>query len=233
VPYTTTGTDNFPRLITDVFRGWLLVLAAMGIPQCDNRAIDRSLRLFWNDWMVGQALGVTSMGLTGRGGVALDSRRLVVQWYKEDGQHYCSSLCCLESSGISTRIMIPTTLILLLATLGATGSPVEYAPSCLCHHKWLTIIRPRAADGLNARAVAAGKQYFGSATDNSELSDSAYVAGLSNTADFGQITPGNSMKVRSISYQQRIDLTPAVGHHRALPRNFQLRERRCDSKSCC
>ncbi|KAF2440986.1 carbohydrate-binding module family 1 protein [Karstenula rhodostoma CBS 690.94] len=69
-------------------------------------------------------------------------------------------------------------ITLLLAALGATASPVE----------------PRAADGLNTRAVAAGKLYFGSATDNPELTDSAYVAGLSNTADFGQITPGNSMK---------------------------------------
>ncbi|KAK3197283.1 hypothetical protein GRF29_1536g1225318 [Pseudopithomyces chartarum] len=74
--------------------------------------------------------------------------------------------------------MIPTAIALLFAALGVTASPVE----------------PRAADGLNTRAVAAGKLYFGSATDNGELSDSAYVAGLSNTADFGQLTPGNSMK---------------------------------------
>jgi endo-1,4-beta-xylanase len=39
-------------------------------------------------------------------------------------------------------------------------------------------------------------KYFGSATDNGELSDSSYVSHLSNTNDFGQITPGNSMKVR-------------------------------------
>ncbi|KAL5463051.1 hypothetical protein PMIN06_001297 [Paraphaeosphaeria minitans] len=50
----------------------------------------------------------------------------------------------------------------------------------------LTFVRPRAADGLNTRAVVAGKQYFGSATDNGELTNSAYVAGLSNTVDFGQ-----------------------------------------------
>ncbi|KAF8896180.1 endo-1,4-beta-xylanase C precursor [Infundibulicybe gibba] len=48
--------------------------------------------------------------------------------------------------------------------------------------------------GLHLAAVAAGKKYFGSATDNPELTDTAYVAGLSNTKDFGQITPGNSMK---------------------------------------
>jgi endo-1,4-beta-xylanase len=48
--------------------------------------------------------------------------------------------------------------------------------------------------GLNTAAKAKGLKYFGSATDNPELTDSAYVAQLSNTDDFGQITPGNSMK---------------------------------------
>ena len=93
--------------------------------------------------------------------------------------------------------MIPTTIALLLAALGVASSPVEYVPTLTRDEKALTKQRPRAADGLNTRAVAAGKLYFGSATDNGELSDSAYVAGLSNTADFGQITPGNSMKVRT------------------------------------
>ena len=48
--------------------------------------------------------------------------------------------------------------------------------------------------GLNVVAQAAGKKYFGSATDNPELTDTAYVAILSNSQQFGQITPGNSMK---------------------------------------
>ncbi|KAF9444311.1 glycoside hydrolase family 10 protein [Macrolepiota fuliginosa MF-IS2] len=48
--------------------------------------------------------------------------------------------------------------------------------------------------GLNTVAKAAGKLYFGSATDNPELSDSPYVAILSDTKEFGIITPGNSMK---------------------------------------
>ncbi|KAJ7174707.1 beta-1,4-endoxylanase, partial [Mycena filopes] len=39
-----------------------------------------------------------------------------------------------------------------------------------------------------------GKKYFGSATDNPELTDTAYVATLSDKTLFGQITPGNSMK---------------------------------------
>ncbi|EPQ52888.1 hypothetical protein GLOTRDRAFT_122601 [Gloeophyllum trabeum ATCC 11539] len=47
---------------------------------------------------------------------------------------------------------------------------------------------------LNTAAKAAGKKYFGSATDNPELSDSAYVKILSDSTMFGQITPGNSMK---------------------------------------
>ncbi|KAL9110354.1 MAG: hypothetical protein Q9227_005085 [Pyrenula ochraceoflavens] len=60
----------------------------------------------------------------------------------------------------------------------------------------------RAASGLNSAAVAAGKTYFGSATDNSELSDTAYVTELSNTGDWGQITPANSMKWDSIEPSQ-------------------------------
>ncbi|KAJ7618171.1 endo-1,4-beta xylanase [Mycena polygramma] len=48
---------------------------------------------------------------------------------------------------------------------------------------------------LNTVAKAnAGKLYFGSATDNPELPDAAYVAILKNTSEFGQITPANSMK---------------------------------------
>ncbi|KAF1948202.1 endo-1,4-beta-xylanase precursor [Byssothecium circinans] len=74
--------------------------------------------------------------------------------------------------------MLSQAFVLLLAATGAVGTPLEH----------------RAADGLNTRAIAAGKQYFGSATDNGELSDTPYKAILSNTADFGQITPANSMK---------------------------------------
>ncbi|THH15343.1 hypothetical protein EW146_g5123 [Bondarzewia mesenterica] len=47
---------------------------------------------------------------------------------------------------------------------------------------------------LNTVAKAAGKKYFGSATDNPELTDTAYVAILSDSSQFGQITAGNSMK---------------------------------------
>ena len=47
---------------------------------------------------------------------------------------------------------------------------------------------------LNQVAQSKGKVYLGSATDNPELTDTAYVAILSDNAMFGQITPGNAMK---------------------------------------
>lgn len=47
---------------------------------------------------------------------------------------------------------------------------------------------------LNTAAKAAGLLYFGTAVDNGDLSDSQYLPHL-ETADFGQITPANSMKV--------------------------------------
>lgn len=51
------------------------------------------------------------------------------------------------------------------------------------------------AAGLNTAAKAVGLKYFGTATDNPELSDTAYETELNNTQDFGQLTPANSMKV--------------------------------------
>ncbi|PPR03906.1 hypothetical protein CVT24_008098 [Panaeolus cyanescens] len=48
--------------------------------------------------------------------------------------------------------------------------------------------------GLAKLAKAAGKKYFGTATDNPELNDAPYVEKLGDLHDFNQITPGNSMK---------------------------------------
>ncbi|KAA1476236.1 endo-1,4-B-xylanase A [Dentipellis sp. KUC8613] len=65
------------------------------------------------------------------------------------------------------------------------GSPTTSSPGS----------NPTGGSGkLNAAAQAAGKLYFGSATDNSELSDTAYVNILKDSQQFGQITPANSMK---------------------------------------
>ncbi|KAI0696911.1 glycoside hydrolase superfamily [Cytidiella melzeri] len=47
---------------------------------------------------------------------------------------------------------------------------------------------------LNTLAKAKGKLYFGTATDNPELTDVPYTTILDDNTMFGQITPGNSMK---------------------------------------
>ncbi|KAK2605578.1 hypothetical protein N8I77_008407 [Diaporthe amygdali] len=62
-------------------------------------------------------------------------------------------------------------------------------------HAALALVAANGAHAqLNQLAVAAGLKYFGSATDNPELDDTAYVAILSDANEFGQITPGNSQK---------------------------------------
>lgn len=47
---------------------------------------------------------------------------------------------------------------------------------------------PFSVAQLNTLAQAAGKKYFGTATDNPELTNAAYVAQLGNTSDFHQLT---------------------------------------------
>jgi endo-1,4-beta-xylanase len=49
--------------------------------------------------------------------------------------------------------------------------------------------------GLNDLAKKAGKLYFGTATDNGELSGT-YLSVVSDTHEFGQLTPSNGQKVR-------------------------------------
>lgn len=56
----------------------------------------------------------------------------------------------------------------------------------------LLLYTPFSAAQLNTLAQAAGKKYFGTATDNPELTDIPYVAQLENTADFHQLTPVSS-----------------------------------------
>ena len=64
------------------------------------------------------------------------------------------------------------------------------------------VMLPTAFCQLNTFAKAKGLKYFGSATDNPELSDSAYVKILSDSSEFGQITPGNSQKWDAIQPSQ-------------------------------
>lgn len=53
---------------------------------------------------------------------------------------------------------------------------------------------PGVSAQLNQLAQAAGKKYFGSAVDNSELSDQQLLKYLTNKNEFGQTTPGNGQK---------------------------------------
>nr|BFE61924.1 hypothetical protein GCM10020063_064500 [Dactylosporangium thailandense] len=55
------------------------------------------------------------------------------------------------------------------------------------------ITRAEAATQTLQSLAAAGGRYFGSATDNPELTDTAYTAILGG-GEFGQTTPGNAMK---------------------------------------
>ena len=52
----------------------------------------------------------------------------------------------------------------------------------------LLAILPSVYCQLNTLAIAAGKKYFGTATDNPELTNAPYVAQLGNTVNFNQIT---------------------------------------------
>ncbi|KAI0780264.1 endo-beta-1,4-glucanase [Fomes fomentarius] len=58
--------------------------------------------------------------------------------------------------------------------------------------------------GLHALAKQHGKLYLGSATDNPELTNQAYVAILTNNQMFGQITAANSMKWDATEPQQNV-----------------------------
>ncbi|KAI0737567.1 endo-beta-1,4-glucanase [Daedaleopsis nitida] len=58
--------------------------------------------------------------------------------------------------------------------------------------------------GLHALAKQAGKLYFGSATDNPELTNTAYTAILDNNQMFGQTTATNSMKWDATEPQQGV-----------------------------
>ncbi|KAH9902641.1 endo-1,4-B-xylanase A [Cubamyces lactineus] len=80
---------------------------------------------------------------------------------------------CLPGSASSTPTSPTSTPIT------PTSTPGQPAPS---------------GTGLNSLAKAAGKLYFGTATDNGELTDQPYTAILDNIKEFGQITPANSMK---------------------------------------
>jgi endo-1,4-beta-xylanase len=63
---------------------------------------------------------------------------------------------------------------------------------------WLATAGLVAADGLNARAVAAGKKYFGTEMSTTVMADSSANAIGKNFQDFGQYTCENEMKFDAV-----------------------------------
>jgi len=70
--------------------------------------------------------------------------------------------------------------------------------------KLLLLTAPLASAQLNKLAQKAGKHYFGTATDSPELNNTQYVKILSNTDEFGQITPSNGMKWEFVEPEQNV-----------------------------
>ena len=95
---------------------------------------------------------------------------------------------CHSSHQLFSMLRIPTSLaaLLLLFPAVAFGGPalVERASAPVS----------TSTAKLHTLATSKGKLYFGSATDNPELSNTAYVAQLDDSTMFGQTTATNSMK---------------------------------------
>ncbi|KAJ3919063.1 endo-1,4-beta-xylanase C precursor [Lentinula edodes] len=86
---------------------------------------------------------------------------------------------CVESNAYYSQCLPSTSTS---SGSGSTGTSTAALPTSTSTAKSNTV------------AQTAGKKYFGSATDNPEFTDAAYLAILSDNTYFGQITPGNSMK---------------------------------------
>ena len=87
-------------------------------------------------------------------------------------------------------------IVLFALVLLATGHPSSILPPRV--RQASSSIAPSSSPllepGFNAVARSAGKLYFGTATNNYQLNDTAYVTILDDLAMFGQITPAKVMK---------------------------------------
>ena len=92
------------------------------------------------------------------------------------------------------KFWIPIALFVLV--LLATGHPSSSLPPGARQASSSTApsSSPLLEPGFNAIARSAGKLYFGTATNNYQLNDTAYVTILDDLAMFGQITPAKVMK---------------------------------------
>jgi hypothetical protein len=59
----------------------------------------------------------------------------------------------------------------------------------------LTVLPALVSGQLNDLAERRGKLYFGTETETWEFNDTTYLSHVNNVHEFGQLVPGNSMKV--------------------------------------
>ncbi|THU85736.1 beta-1,4-endoxylanase [Dendrothele bispora CBS 962.96] len=104
-------------------------------------------------------------------------------WGQCGGIGWTGATSC--ASGSACQVVNPYYSQCIPGAAGSTAAPSPTTSSAPA---------PTTSAKSNTVAKAAGKLYFGSATDNPELTDTAYVSILSDSGFFGQITPGNSMK---------------------------------------
>jgi hypothetical protein len=69
----------------------------------------------------------------------------------------------------------------------------------------LTVLPFIVSGTLNDLAQKRGKLYFGTETETWEWNDTDYLSHLNNVHEFGQLVPGNSMKV-SIHAEKRANM---------------------------
>ncbi|KZS92173.1 endo-1,4-beta-xylanase precursor [Sistotremastrum niveocremeum HHB9708] len=100
---------------------------------------------------------------------------------------------CLQGSASSSTTSTTSKSTTTTSSSTSTTTSTTTTKSTTTTTSTTSSSSPPSGTGLNVLAKAAGKLYFGSATDNPEFTDAPYLAIL-GSSEFGQITPGNSMK---------------------------------------
>lgn len=105
------------------------------------------------------------------------------------------------------RILYDISILAVVQVLGPVDPTSSPLPPSVYNFLILPVMRfqtfatfvaiPLVSAQLNKLAQDAGKMYFGTATDNGELNNTQYVSILTDTDEFGQLTPSNGMKVPS------------------------------------
>ena len=114
------------------------------------------------------------------------------------GTHYEAFLRKFPAMTMLRSFVGIAVLLLPFVSADAAHKPTTTAPP---------VPKSTSLAELNLLAKLEGKLYFGTATDNGELTDKPYKKVLDNLLMFGQITPANSMKwVRNPSLSSFIAL---------------------------